>query len=147
MVRIVTLLVMYLVSQLINAQTTFVREHTYVDEVVLIKVSVSNVATMEGSVKFALYTEEGFLTKPLQAKIGEINERFATVTFAEVPEGEYAIVCFHDKNANNQMDFSEKGIPIEDYGSTNNIYRMGPPTFEDAKFTVKNKSLDLEIKF
>ena len=45
------------------------------------------------------------------------------------------------------MDFDANGMPIESYGMSNNKMLMGPPNFEDAKFTVENKSLDLTIRF
>ncbi|MEZ4841981.1 MAG: DUF2141 domain-containing protein [Flavobacteriaceae bacterium] len=145
MVRVVTLLVMYLVSQLIYAQSVSTEEK--LNEGQTIKVTVPSVLSSEGDVKFALYVKEGFLTRPIMAKSGKIVDKTSNVEFENVQPGEYAIVCYHDKNSNNKLDFNEMGMPLEDYGSSNNVYRMGPPTFEDAKFTVENKSLDLTIKF
>ena len=67
--------------------------------------------------------------------------------FEDIAAGTYAVVCLHDKNANKRMDFDSNGMPQEAYGSSNNRMRMGPPNFEDAKFTVENKSLDLAVRF
>jgi uncharacterized protein (DUF2141 family) len=136
---------MYLVSQLIDAQSVSTEEK--LNEGQSVKITVPSVSSSEGDIKFALYVKEGFLTKPIMAKSGKIVDKTANVEFKNVQQGEYAIVCYHDKNSNDKLDFNEMGIPLEDYGSTNNVYRMGPPTFEDAKFTVENKSLDLTIKF
>ena len=45
------------------------------------------------------------------------------------------------------MDFENNGMPLEDYGATNNVMNYGPPRFEDAKFELKDKDLTFEIKF
>ena len=45
------------------------------------------------------------------------------------------------------MDFRENGMPIEDYGASNNVMNFGPPNFSDAKFTVTDKDLELNIRF
>ena len=44
------------------------------------------------------------------------------------------------------MDFNTNGMPIEDYGSSNNVMNFGPPRFSDAKFVVSDKDLTFEIK-
>jgi len=114
-----------------------------------ITATVTNVSGTEGDVHFALYdTNESFMQqKPLSSKIGTIESGKSSVVFENIEPGVYAIVCLHDKNANAKMDFEPSGMPKEDYGSSNNVMRMGPPNFNDAKFTVENKSLDLEIRF
>ena len=67
--------------------------------------------------------------------------------FEGLEPGEYAIICLHDINENNKMDFAPSGMPLEDYGASNNVMNFGPPTFSDSKFTVADKDLTLEIKF
>lgn len=114
---------------------------------VTVKVTVTNVSGNEGVIRFGLHTKETFLKIPLMSKKGEIKDGKATVIFENIPAGEYAITCYHDKNSNGKIDFSENGMPLEDYGATNNVMAMGPPVYEDAKFTVQNKSLDLTIRF
>lgn len=116
-------------------------------EAVTIKVTVPNVTSDKGSVHYALYDRETFMKTPLDGKIAEIKKGVSTVIFDHVKAGVYAIICYHDLNENNKMDFDEQMMPLEDYGMTNNAAVMGPPTFEAAKFTVENKSLDLTIKF
>ena len=99
------------------------------------------------NIKFALYDKKTFMLAPLNAKVGVITKGVTAVVFENVKAGEYAIVCYHDSNDNNKMDFDELMMPKEDYGVSNNPQLMGPPTFDAAKFTVENKSLDLTIKF
>tara|TARA_R110002073_G_scaffold139232_2_gene289282 strand:- start:58243 stop:59235 length:993 start_codon:yes stop_codon:yes gene_type:complete len=127
--------------------TTTATETAASTEKVTIQATVENVSGTEGKVHFALYTKETFMKEPVASKVGTIVDGKATVTFEDIKNGAYAIVCFHDKNENNTMDFQANGMPLEDYGSSNNKFRMGPPLFEDAKFTVENKSLNLGIRF
>jgi uncharacterized protein (DUF2141 family) len=113
-----------------------------------ITATVINATSDVGKVSYALYNKENFRKEPIQAKSSVIKEGKSIVVFNNVPKGEYAVICFHDKNGNDKIDFQPNGMPIEDYGvSTNNISRFGPPVFEDAKFTVVDKDVSLEIKF
>jgi len=119
------------------------------DEVktVTISIKVPNVASDKGSVRFALYDKATFMQTPLSGKMSTIKEGMADITFEDVKPGEYAIICYHDSNNNDKFDFDENGMPKEDWSMSNNPVLMGPPTFDVAKFTVENKSLDLTIKF
>ncbi|CAM1357955.1 conserved exported hypothetical protein [Tenacibaculum sediminilitoris] len=113
-----------------------------------ITATVINATSDKGKVRFALYTKENFRKEPLQAKESVIKEGKSTVVFEKVPNGEYAIICFHDVNSNNTMDFELNGMPLEDYGaSKNNLSRFGPPQYEAAKFLVKDKNVSFDIKF
>jgi uncharacterized protein (DUF2141 family) len=112
-----------------------------------ITATVVNVTSDNGKVSFALYDKETFMKKPLQSKNGKIVDGKSTVVFENVAPGDYAVVCFHDKNDNDQMDFQENGMPMEDYGVSNNIMSFGPPKYEDGRFTVADKDVTLEIKF
>ncbi|WP_299683114.1 DUF2141 domain-containing protein [uncultured Tenacibaculum sp.] len=113
-----------------------------------ITVTVINATSSEGTVKFALSDKENFLIgKPIQAKEAKIENGKSVVVFENVPAGEYAITCFHDKNSNGKMDFQPSGMPMEDYGASNNVMNFGPPRYDDAKFTITNKDVSLDIKF
>jgi len=115
--------------------------------IISIKVTVPNTTSDKGTVQFALYDQETFMKAPLIGKVAVIKEGVSTVVFENVTEGAYAVICYHDSNANNKLDFDEQMMPKEDYGMSNNPVLMGPPTFEATKFIVENKSLDLTIKF
>lgn len=130
-----------LVSSMLAAQTS----EKMVNKA--IKVSVTNVTSEKGTVEFALYTEKGFLQNPLATRSASIQEGVSSVVFENIPAGSYAIVCFHDKNENKRMDFELNGMPIENFGASNNVYEMGPPVFENSKFEHGASDLNLEIKF
>lgn len=111
-----------------------------------ITATVVNATSDEGKVSFALYNKETFMKTPIQANNAKIVDGKSTVVF-EVESGEYAIICFHDKNDNDKMDFQENGMPMEDYGASNNVMSFGPPQYMDSKFAVQGDNLSLEIKF
>lgn len=110
--------------------------------------TVINATSDAGSIKYALYTKENFRKEPVQAKEAKIKEGKSTVVFENIPAGEYAIICFHDANNNNRLDFEPSGMPLEDYGASNNsLSRFGPPRYEEARFLVTDKDVSFEIKF
>ncbi|WP_431166450.1 DUF2141 domain-containing protein [Tenacibaculum halocynthiae] len=112
-----------------------------------ITATVVNVTSNKGKVSYALYNKDNFMKEPVKAKSSKIVNGKSTVVFNDVPAGEYAIVCYHDKNDNNKMDFQPNGMPIENYGASNNVMNFGPPQYEDAKFTIIDNNVSLEIRF
>jgi uncharacterized protein (DUF2141 family) len=118
------------------------------DEGVTITVSIDKVKSNKGKVLFALHTEDTFMkTQPIQAAASKIEGNKVVVTFTNVPKGTYAITCVHDENNNGRMDFEDNGMPMEDYGISNNPMSFGPPEFDPAKFDVKGEDLSLKIIF
>ncbi len=114
---------------------------------ITITVTTPNVTSSEGEVIYGLYDEHTFMkAAPIQGQKSTIENGIATVTFKNVPEGVFAISCFHDKNGNQRMDFEENGMPKENYGVSNNNMSFGPPIWSDAKFEVGSEDLNLEIR-
>ena len=116
---------------------------------VTIEATVTNVLKEGGKIVFALYdSSENFMKRqPVSTKKVNALKGKVSVTFENVTPGNYAVIVLHDMNDNEQMDFDSSGMPKEDYGASNNALKMGPPNFNDAKFTVENKSVTLEIRF
>lgn len=112
-----------------------------------ITATVVNVTSDSGKVNFALYNKTNFMKFPLKSKTSKIINGKSTIVFENLEEGEYAIVCYHDKNDNDKMDFSAARMPLEDYGSSNNVMAFAPPSYENAKFMLADKNLSLNIKF
>ena len=112
-----------------------------------ITIDVVNALNDIGEVKFGLYTKENFRKQPLYSKSSHIENGRSSVVFENVPSGIYAVVCFHDENKNDRLDFYENGMPKESYGASNNIFGSGPPNFDDAKFELSDHDITLEIKF
>ncbi len=99
-----------------------------------------------GNVLFSLHNESTFMKIPLAGLSSDINDGKAIVTFTNVIPGIYGIMVVHDKNDNKQMDFESNGMPLEDYGMSNNVMSFGPPQWNDAKFEVTDTPLEIEIR-
>ncbi|MDX6746200.1 DUF2141 domain-containing protein [Polaribacter sp. PL03] len=112
-----------------------------------ITVTVVNATSDAGKIGYALYTKDNFMGIPVAGTNGKIVNGKSTIVFENIPAGEYAVICYHDKNNNDKMDFAKNRMPLEDYGASNNVMAFAPPTFENAKFVVKDKEVSLEIKF
>jgi len=137
---------MKILATILTASLMFIGSITF-NKKQTITATVINVSSDSGKVSFALYNKETFMQKPLQSKNAKIVEGKSTVTFKNVELGEYAVICFHDKNDNDKMDFEANGMPMEDYGMSNNVMSFGPPTYADSKFEVSAEGVNLEIKF
>ena len=112
-----------------------------------ITATVVNVTSDSGKIGFALYDKTTFNMTPIQGAESKIKDGKSIVVFKNVVPGEYAIICYHDKNNNDKMDFEANGMPLEDFGASNNNMSFAPPKFDDAKFLVSDKDVSLSIKF
>lgn len=90
-----------------------------------ITVSVVNALSDNGNIKFGLYSKESFRKESLISKSSIIENGIGKVVFENIPAGNYAIVCYHDENSNNRIDFHENGMPKENFGSSNNPMNYG----------------------
>jgi uncharacterized protein (DUF2141 family) len=104
-----------------------------------IVVEMQNFESDSGTVKVGLYDDEVvFLEKEIKSLSASIDNRKATVTFKDIPDGEYAISCYHDEDDNGELKMFFGMFPLEDYGTSNNApARFGPPKWSDAKFEIK----------
>lgn len=145
MLKIITVLIMYLISMVAFAQGT----NKNMENTHKVSVVIKNIMNDKGSVRFAIYDSEANYQqrKFVAAESSKIKDGVARVTFSELPPATYAIICYHDENDNKMLDFQSNGMPTEDYGATNNVMTFGPPQFNDAKFELKDKDLTFEIKF
>lgn len=135
---IITTLVLLFSVTFINAQAVK-QQGTEITVTVPVK-------TNNGEVIVALFDEATFMkAAPIQGSSSKIENGKATVTFQNIMPGEYGITLFHDTNGNKQMDFEASGMPKENYGVSNNVMSFGPPQWKDAKFTVKEAPIELEI--
>lgn len=106
-----------------------------------ITVNISGLDSDKGKVMVALFNRaEDFPKNPTIRKSAFINKNIASVSFENLEAGTYAIMCFHDKNKNQKLDFSGMGRPKERIAVSNNAKgRFGPPKFKDAKFLTQDK--------
>ncbi len=118
------------------------------DKGISITVTVDNVKNDTGKVSFALHTKDTFMKgNGIMNTETEIKDGKVTITFENVQPGDYAIMALHDENENERMDFRENGMPLESYGTSNNIMAFGPPQYDDAKFNVEKENIEMNIRF
>ncbi len=118
----------------------------FAQETVTLKVTVPNAGNDTGKMMIGVYEKDTFMkAAPLHSANVTIVEGVATYIFENVKPGEYAVSVLHDKNENGRMDF-DGNFPSEPYGMSNNPMTMGPPSWEDAKFTLsENKEVIVRL--
>jgi len=111
-----------------------------------IQLQIDNIANDEGQLLIGLYdSETNWLNKIYVGKVAAISNGTVAISFENILLGVYAISVFHDEDNNGKLK-TFLGIPTESTGSSNNApARFGPPKWEDAKFTLTEKTVYQEI--
>ena len=98
-----------------------------------------------GVVRCGLFERNGWLKKVVDSATARATGATALCVFNKVHPGTYALSAFHDQNSNGKLDTNFLGMPIEDYCASNNARGvLGPPSFEDAKFSFHGGTKHLE---
>ena len=110
-------------------------------------VKVEHINSAEGTINVAIFnSEKTFLKTPFLSKSADAKTGEMIFEFEAVPNGEYTISIYHDMNENGELDKNLMGIPNEPYGVSKEGKSMfGPPSYQDALFTVENINVDLKI--
>nr|WP_315156664.1 DUF2141 domain-containing protein [uncultured Flavobacterium sp.] len=105
-------------------------------------INVSSLKNNTGLLTVELYnSKEKFLKTAYKKGSSTIKSNLASVTFSDVPKGEYTVMVYHDINNNGKLDKSFIGMPKEPVACSNNAKGfMGPPKYEEAKFTIASDS-------
>jgi uncharacterized protein (DUF2141 family) len=115
----------------------------------LLRVHVIGLRNDHGNVRCSLFTStEGFPGDGERAitVIAPIVDRIATCEFARIPPGAYAVVLFHDENADGKFNRNWIGLPQEGYGFSNDARAyLHPPSFTDASFSFAGGTLDTRV--
>ena len=100
-----------------------------------------NIEAIQGELSIGIFSnEETFLDegnefKKLILKVDGKSVRHQVT----LPEGDYAVSVYHDKNADKQCNRNFIGVPTEGYGFSNNVKpRLSAPKFQQCKFTLSN---------
>jgi uncharacterized protein (DUF2141 family) len=76
-----------------------------------------------------------------------IAAKSATVTFTNLPLGNYAIAAIHDSNSDGKLNTSPLGVPSEGFGFSNNPpLRFGPASFADSQVFVSGTKTVVQIQ-
>lgn len=115
-----------------------------------VRVTIVGVKKSVGLMTSELYRNEpdNFLSK----RGREFRVRFAAAApatrfciYAKSP-GTYALVAYHDRNANMKFDRNAIGLPSEPYGVSNNPkIRLAPPHISKTVFDVPPEGVSIEI--
>tara|TARA_B100000963_G_C22457518_1_gene594125 strand:- start:23 stop:466 length:444 start_codon:yes stop_codon:yes gene_type:complete len=103
---------------------------------------INGVQEPVGEIRIAVFDSENrFLEKPRYAEIVPVVNPIIEWQLKDLAYGQYAIAVYHDKNKNGKLDTNILGIPLEQYGFSNNARgKFGPASWSEAKFTVKARS-------
>ena len=105
-------------------------------------VTVLGIKNSTGLLTVELYNAKGkFLKSSYKTISSAIKSNAATLTFIGIPNAEYTVMTYHDENNNGKLDKNFIGMPKEAVACSNNAKGfMGPPKYEDAKFTISGDS-------
>ena len=103
-------------------------------------IKVENVLPAGGVLRLGLYDAALYPdddSKPIaSADVPAIGGQ-TVVTLHGIPPGVYAIQTFQDVNANNKMDTTWVGLPLEPFGFSQDAKPfLSKPPFDDVKFTL-----------
>jgi|UPI0003FFDD6E uncharacterized protein (DUF2141 family) len=111
-------------------------------------ITIQNISPVQGKVYVGLYNSKADFPKEdkvFQGKVVDVTSAQVSCTF-EVPNGNYAVSSYHDKNSNGKLDKNLMGVPTEAYGFSNNARgTFGPPSFEDAKVVCQGGTKNIQI--
>jgi uncharacterized protein (DUF2141 family) len=101
-------------------------------------VTISSIKNNTGKLTAEVYNSKGqFLKKAFKTNATVIKNNSAIVVFNDLPKSEYTVMVYHDENNNGKLDKNFIGMPKEAVACSNNAKGfMGPPKYEDAKFSL-----------
>ncbi|MEN3113404.1 DUF2141 domain-containing protein [Uliginosibacterium paludis] len=103
----------------------------------VLEVKVAPLHSAQGAVRLGLYADPaGFRKEARALRVVELPASPGEVVFRleGLAPGRYALMAYHDENANGKLDLRLGMFPIEGYGLSRNPKVMGPPAFEDSAF-------------
>jgi uncharacterized protein (DUF2141 family) len=115
-----------------------------------LSIDVTDIETVGGTLKVKLVdSAEAYADKapPIAGRDVVVAEKGTLkVSFDGLKPGTYAVMIMHDENDNGALDSNMLGIPKEGYGFSNNPRVMRQPTFDEAKFEVKDGTNTITIQ-
>ena len=112
-----------------------------------ITVSIDSIENAGGELRVALYsTPEGFAAQAPVASLREpVTGPTASVSFDGVPEGDYAVMLFHDVDGSGELERNLLGVPREPWAGSLNRSILGAPDWEDVVFELDGADLALGL--
>ena len=112
-----------------------------------VTVSVGSVEGDDGDIRVALYsTREGFdAREPIASASEPAAAPTVTVSFENLPDGDYAVMLFHDVDGDETLDRNLLGVPREPWTGSLNGPVFGAPGWDDVRFEVDGGDLVLTL--
>jgi uncharacterized protein (DUF2141 family) len=117
------------------------------DEARLI-VTIKEIRDATGNLRVSLYGDaESFRKEDRALKAVSIPaaKGEARVTFDGLAPGRYALMAYHDENADGKLNLRLGMFPTEGYALSNNPRVMGPPKFADSAFEVAGPETETSL--
>ena len=113
-------------------------------------IQVTGTESVRGAIQYALYDSRGkFPTRNGRIAKGKVPVTPAggTIVVKGLAPGFYAVAVYHDENLNGEFDQGIFGIPLEDYGFSNDARGFfSAPDFDDAKVRVRGPRTKISIE-
>ena len=112
-------------------------------------VEVTGLSSNAGKVHFGLYDDPAAFPEDegrVEGTRVKIKDRRAIAVFKDLRPGRYAVAVYHDENGNGEFDQALFGIPLEDFGFSNDAtVFLGPPSFGEAQVSVPKEGARITI--
>jgi uncharacterized protein (DUF2141 family) len=109
-------------------------------------VEITGVVINGGLVYVAVYSNENDYKNEVSFVSFILQPDNTVLTYSlELPEGEYVVSVFQDKNNDGKLNETIFGIPTEHVGKTNYNLRGAPAGFNRLKTPIKNSSTKLVV--
>jgi len=109
-------------------------------------IEINGVTVNGGSVYVAVYSNENDYNNETSFASFILQPDDTTLTYSlDLPEGEYVVSAFQDKNSDEKLNSTIFGIPTEHVGKTNYSLRGPSPSFQKLKTPVNNSSTKLIV--
>lgn len=114
-----------------------------------LSLQIQGLRNASGDLRIALYDQAESFRKEAQARRivsqpAQAGEQ--RVKIDGLAPGRYAVVAYHDENANEKLDLRFGMFPLEGYGLSNNPQVVGPPRFAESAFELIAPETQLEIR-
>ena len=112
-----------------------------------VTIEINEVLPNQGKIVIAIFNSKNGYKKKIPYKALTIDSTSTTLLVDEVlPNGEYVISMFQDKNGNGKLDTYFFGIPKEPIGITNYFKKGIPGGFNKLKIQVNEDKMIIKIK-
>ena len=112
---------------------------------------VEGVKNDKGNIRAALYADAKTFRKEAEA-VAVVQQAASPgeviLRWNDLKPGRYAVVVYHDEDANGELNRRFGMFPTEGYGLSNNPKVSGPPPFEPSAFELSSPTeITIELRY